>query len=610
MCGIVGAVTHEDSVRTAIEALKRLEYRGYDSYGLATLAGGTLEVRKDIGSVSKADQQQIFGGMRASGVVLAHTRWATHGGVEQKNAHPHLSNNRKFAVVHNGVIENFRALRDRIAQAGVRLRSETDTEVIVQLLELLHAEHGSVDEAFLRTLDALEGEYALVVCSVHEPGALRAACFKSPLAFGEIPGGVILASDQRAIAPLTTAVTFLEEGDIIVATPDTVHVSSRRNGKVTPVDRTPTEVEQRDSDTGLHGYAHYMIKEIHECPIAIRNVMSLADDTFRAPVNAFRNRAVNLVGAGSAFYVSLLGQYYFAQLARRTVTTIPSDEFANLKQLTTRDHLIAVSQSGETFDTLEVMRRGKEAGAAVTAINNVIGCSSQRLADFPIFQGAGPEICVLSTKSIVSQAMVLYRLVVECAVQDGAIDTADQRAYHDAAEDLAQQIEVFLESQNNHVRDLAQRCSRIANWFFIGRSMQYPVALESALKFKEVSYLHAEGMPAGFLKHGTISLIDTAFYTIAFLPHKRSDPDTYRFTVSNIEEIQARDGNVILVGHDEELVRDLDDNAGAIILPHVNLYLDPVLQLVAGQLLAYHCAVALGRNIDQPRALAKSVTVR
>lgn len=610
MCGIVGTISDQDTTRVAIEALKRLEYRGYDSFGIAILDGASIEVKKDIGSVTQADQNDFFKDLPSANLAIAHTRWATHGGVKVSNAHPHLSADAAFAVVHNGVIENFRTVRKELSKKGIQFQSDTDTEVIVQLLAYLYKKSGSFDDAFTTLLDQLEGEYAIVCCSTHQPGKLYAARHKSPLAYASIEDGIIIASDQRAIAPLTQSITFLEDGDYLIATSSKVQCFSLVNGSPEPIHREPTKIEQRDDDTSLHGYPHYMLKEIHETPIAVSNVLTMQDDNFTAPAATFNKNALNLVGAGSAYYVSLFGQYLFADIAAATATVFPSDEFANLKRFTNQDHLIAISQSGETFDTLEIMKKAQQEGAKVTAVNNVIASSCQRIADFKIFQGAGPEICVLSTKSILSQVMVLYRLAIEFGKTNGTLSNDDVQNLIQEAHTLPQQLEELVTTHNDHIKEVATKFSHIPNWFFIGRDVQYPVAMESALKFKEVSYLHAEGMPAGFLKHGTISLIDKNFYTIAFLPHKNSAPDIYRFTLSNVEEIQARNGNVIVVGHDEEITEDLANLTEVIVLPHVNKHLDPLLQLVAGQLLAYHCAVALGKNIDQPRALAKSVTVR
>lgn len=608
MCGIVGSIVNGGAARITIDALKRLEYRGYDSFGVATLDDASIEVRKDVGSVTRADDSAFFDGLRDGPAAIAHTRWATHGAVEVRNAHPHLSPDNAFAVVHNGVIENFRQIKQRFSD--VQWRSDTDTEVIAQLLSHYYSQSKSVEDALTATINDLEGEYALVAFSTFAPGTLYAAREKSPLAFAQFDGGVMIASDQRAIAPVSQAIMFLEDGDLVCATADGVNCYTLNSTTLAPASRSATFIEVRDGDTGLHGYPHYMLKEIHEAPGAVQTVLRGASEPYERAAEAMAGRTTSIVGAGSAFYVALMGQYLFADLAKESVAAIPSDEFTNLKTFTENDHLVAISQSGETFDTLEVMKRCREAGGVVTAVTNVFASSAYRAADCPIFQGAGAEVCVLSTKSIISQFAVLYRLVVERALRAGTLDTHRRDELMSDAKRLPEILARHLTEKNDAIKEVATRHKDIPNWFFIGRGIQYPVALESALKFKEVSYLHAEGMPAGFLKHGTISLIDKNFYTIAFLPHKASDPDLYRFTVSNMEEIHARKGNVIAVAHDESVREDLDGLTDLIVVPHVSKALDPVVQLATGQLLAYHCAVALGKNIDQPRALAKSVTVR
>lgn len=319
---------------------------------------------------------------------------------------------------------------------------------------------------------------------------------------------------------------------------------------------------------------------------------------------------LSITGAGSAFYVSQIGQYYFAQLADTYARVHPSDEILSLVSYGPKDHLIAVSQSGETFDTLEVMKSALDMGSIVTSINNVYGSSCQRLATYPVFQGAGMEVCVLSTKSIISQSLILYRIAKALGKKNGRISPSEAAKLTQDEKKFRKVMNNFFDLVENKVKQTAGWNRNIDNWFFIGRNVHYPVAMESALKFKEVSYRHAEGMSAGFFKHGTISLIDERFYTIAFLPNKKNDESGFRFTVSNISEIKARGGHVIGIGHDPDISADVGSLYDYIALPTINRFLDPILELIVGQMLGYYCAAALGRNIDRPRALAKSVTVR
>ena len=611
MCGIVGVISHRGhTLRPAVDALKRLEYRGYDSFGVATLQADHIVVKKDVGSVIENDARGFFADVPDSTSTIAHTRWATHGKVTQTNAHPHISADGSFILVHNGVIENHRQLRDEVVKAGVECVSETDTEVVAQLLAIEYQRTGDLTEAVRRTLVKLDGEYAFAFFSTHDPGHIYGARHKSPLGYAVAGGTGMIASDQRAIAPTSQSMRFLEDGDFVRVSPDGATCYALRNGSFEPVEREVTHIRWTGDDEDRHGYPHYMIKEIYETPLAVENALKIRDHELDEAVAAIPGRDLNLTGAGSAFYVSQISQYYFAAIARRYARVHPSDEFLSLIRFTPDSHLIAVSQSGETFDTLEVLRAAKGAGARVTSINNVFGSSCQRLADFPIFQGAGSEICVLSTKSIVSQAIVLFRLAVKLAVLEGAIDQSEADALMADAARLPAVIHQLLDTVQDKIRATGIANSSIDNWFFIGRGIYYPVAMEGALKFKEVSYLHAEGMSAGFFKHGTISLIDENFYTIAFLPSKTLDADTFRFTMSNISEIQARSGRVIAFGHEPPDHEDVAHLYDYIQLPSLNLHLDPILHLIAGQLLAYHCAVSLGRNIDKPRSLAKSVTVR
>lgn len=617
MCGIVGVIGQDETLRLAVEGLKRLEYRGYDSFGVATLqagaggAEGRIAVKKEVGSVIEHDESGFFDDVPDSAVTLAHTRWATHGKVTQVNAHPHVSADGTFVLVHNGVVENHRQLREELHREGIECVSETDTEVVAQLLAVEYRRAGDVLEAARRTLDKLDGEYAFAFFTTHDPEHIYGARLKSPLAFGVADGKAILASDQRAIAPLSTEIRYLEDGDFVRVGQDGGTVYTFGDGSFQEVERDVVHVEWDEEDGDKHGYPHYMLKEIYETPMAVESALKIRDEELDAAVTTMIDGDVNITGAGSAFYVSQIAQYYFAGLANCYARVHPSDELMGLVRFEPESHLIAVSQSGETFDTLEVIRAALARCAEVTSINNVFGSSCQRLARFPLFQGAGAEICVLSTKSIVSQAIVLYRLAVKLGVALSFLRPEEGERLITEAGYLPAYIQRLLDEVQDKIRETARANSSIDNWFFIGRGIYYPVAMESALKFKEVSYLHAEGMSAGFFKHGTISLIDEDFYTIAFLPNKELDADTFRFTMSNISEIQARDGRVIAFGHEPPDHEDVAHLYDYVQLPSLgNKHLDPILHLIAGQLLAYHCAVDLGRNIDKPRALAKSVTVR
>jgi glucosamine--fructose-6-phosphate aminotransferase (isomerizing) len=612
MCGIVGVIGETTStLDIAVEALKRLEYRGYDSFGVSVLNSDILTTKKALGSVTEHAASHFFDSMPSGKNTIAHTRWATHGGVTEKNAHPHLSYDGTFSVVHNGVIENYRELRNQLMATGISFNSDTDTEVIAHLLAQHFTETQDVLESLRRTIIALHGEYAITLATLHAPDYIFGARHKSPLGYGHNGDLGILASDQRAIGPLTPDMTFLEDGDFVVlSATGATHYNLDGTKSLAKIRRPVISLPWAADTSSLNGYPHYMIKEIHEAPLAAQNALSLSCDLLSQITDDLITKDISITGAGSAFYVSQIGQYYFAALADTYARVHPSDEIDSLVSFNGRDHLMAVSQSGETFDTLEAVRGALASGSTITSINNVYGSSSQRIAHFPVFQGAGTEICVLSTKSIVSQALILYRLAKLLGRRRGIITDAKYEMLTSDEHRFPETLNKFIIEQEAYIKSIAIENKDVENWFFIGRGIHYPVAMEGALKFKEVSYLHAEGMPAGFFKHGTISLISERFSTVAFLPSKSSDFDTFRFTVSNISEIQARGGKIIAVGHDSDVSADIGETNAYIQLPTLNRYLDPVFELVAGQLLAYHCAAALHRNIDKPRALAKSVTVR
>jgi glucosamine--fructose-6-phosphate aminotransferase (isomerizing) len=612
VCGIVGIIGHDNSLRIAVDALKRLEYRGYDSFGVSVLHEKSISTKKAIGSVIEHDQGGFFDSVVGSTCTIAHTRWATHGGVTEANAHPHVSFDGQFALVHNGVIENYRELRQYLLDKGIKCISETDTEIIVHLIADHFLKTKDIREALRLTLLELTGEYAIVFEAVNDPAHLYAARFKSPLGFGIAAGLGVVASDQRAIGPLTPDMTFLEDHDVLVLSSDEACIYQLANdGTLSETSRKPITLPWAGDDDGLDGYRHYMAKEIHESPVAAENALRINENIFSPIVEDISSKDLSITGIGSSFYVAQVAQYYFSQLADTYARVHPSDEILSLVSLSGKDHLIAVSQSGETFDTLETIRTALRAGSTVTSINNVRGSSCQRLATFPIFQGAGTEICVLSTKSIVSQTLILYRLAKLLGLRKGTLTQSEfDRLSRDEAR-FPDTIKYLFDTKEEKIRETAGWNRHIDNWFFIGRGIHYPVAMESALKFKEVSYRHAEGMPAGFFKHGTISLIDDNFFTVAFLPQRSSlEGEAYKFTISNISEIQARGGPVIGIGHDDDISPDVGGLYDYISIPTINPYLDPILELISGQLLSYYCAYFLNRNIDKPRSLAKSVTVR
>jgi glucosamine--fructose-6-phosphate aminotransferase (isomerizing) len=599
-----------DVVDDTVRGIVSLEYRGYDSYGLSVLRDDALHIVKDVGSVSLAAERRAFDAVGTSPVAIAHTRWATHGSVSQRNAHPHVSADGRTAVAHNGVIENHHELRRLLVREGVTFSSETDTEVIAHLVARHVALGGSLLDAVAATVPMLEGEYAFVVMSAADPGRICGARRKSPLAVGWTDDRAVVASDQLAIGLTCDRGMYLLDGDVVVVEPGSARIYTVGPDGVVPAQRECVRIESKADQITMNGYSHFMEKETHEAPDAVRTVLRLPAELMRDGLGPEPDAQVNVTGAGSSFFVAQLAQYVFAKLARTYVIAHPSDEIANVRDFGPRDWLVGISQSGETYDTLEVARIARARGAGVTSITNVRGSSLDRVADVCIHQGSGAEVCVLSTKSIVAQVAICIRLAMERGLLNGSLTEREFQRLSASLERLPDTLGTILTELAPRIREVGERYNFIEHWFFIGRGLCYPVALESALKFKEVSYIHAEGMPAGFFKHGTISLIDDGFYTIAFLPSRVAEAELFKVTLANISEIAARGGRVLAFGPAGATEDELEGISEYVPLPYHDDVTDSIQLLVAGQLLAYHCAVSLGREIDKPRALAKSVTVR
>ncbi|MBD8548179.1 glutamine--fructose-6-phosphate transaminase (isomerizing) [Sphingomonas sp. CFBP 8760] len=603
MCGIIAFVADHPIAERSVRALEQLEYRGYDSYGFAFVTPTGFDIVRGVGPLSEQAPALIAGGLPPAHATIAHTRWATHGKVSVPNAHPHRSFDGKFAVVHNGVIDNYLELRRDLTAHGIVFASETDTEVIAHLLAHHYAATADLDAALHATLASLSGEFGLAITCTDRPDLLIGVRRLSPIAVGIAGGAGYVCSDPIAVAGQDGWIAYLEEDEIAFVTANAVRVASFATADFPARDpqRVPLTTVAEASELGP--WPHYMIKEINETADAVRTVAAMPRSTFAPAVARLAQGDIALCGAGSSHYVCMLGQYFFYQIAGRRAICHSADEFMNLARLDADATLIAISQSGETYDTLRVMEYAQGDGATLVSVNNVAGATAQRMAEFPILQQAGREVCVLSTKSVVSQTAIAWRLAAELAAGDGGADMADLTA-------LATQLDGLVQDLSATIRDVAERYRWIEHWFFLGRGIHWPVAAESALKFKEVSYIHAEAMPAGFLKHGTISLIDEKFFTVAFIPNAQSDPESFAHVVSSLHEIAARGGNIIGFGHDLPSAFAEGLLEAYVELPSVSKFMDPVIQMVAGQLFAYHGAVKLGRNIDRPRALAKAVTVR
>ena len=605
MCGITGVVGYDSVVRALLQSIRNLEYRGYDSCGVALITDSAIELRKGTGSVDEVTAREHL--FELSGHIgIAHTRWATHGGVTRANAHPQASRNGAFAVAHNGIISNYRALRELLQREEFTFESETDTEVIPHLVEKFYGETNNVEEAFVRSLQCLEGTYAIAMLAAREPQTIFCAKKESPLIIGTADRVNYVGSDFNAFVPYTKNAVILDDGEYALLTREGYVVRDVFSGKlrekaITRIDWDP-EVAQKG------GYPHYMLKEIHEQPRVVANALRIDRDELRTFAQLIaRSRLRYLIGVGTTFYVCQVAQYLLASLARRFVPALAADEFLNLAQVDSDTLVLAVSQSGETYDILNSIRKVKEAGATVGAVVNVMGSSVARLADHVILQGAGPEICVVSTKAALSQMVILLRIILELALLEGVMGPAEANRCERALAELPDVIQRIVNERSGLIHRLARQYSHIAHWLYLGRGIYYPIATEAALKMKEVSYLHAEGMPGGFLKHGTLSLISPSFCSVIFLPSVR-EREIYELTLASAEQVKARGG--VLIGfrfEDDKFSAGLFDEE--IVLPDMPELIGPFGQLVVGQLFAYFTATALRRNVDRPRALAKSVTV-
>jgi glutamine---fructose-6-phosphate transaminase (isomerizing) len=603
MCGIVGIISNVEVSPLLVDSIGRLEYRGYDSCGVATVGNvNGIEVRKDTGPVEEVVSRQALAHARGH-IGIAHTRWATHGGVSRVNAHPHTSCDGAFAVVHNGIISNHSELRSSLEHQGHHFTSGTDTEVIVHLLEEIYQSGASLEQAFVQALRRLEGSFAVAMISSHDRRRLFCAREKSPLILGVGADMQFVASDINAFLPYTRDSILLEDGEYAVVTHDGYCVRSLKTEAVQS--KHIIEVNWAAESQNRCGYADYMEKEICEQPDVISRAIETSQDEIVSVARMLTvSHTASLLGIGTTYYMALFGQYALAGLAQKMAPAISSDEAGHLALQGPEAFLLAISQSGETYDTLQSIRQAKAVGARTAAIVNVPGSSMTREVDILVRQNSGPEISVVSTKAAMAQMAILIRISAECAFQKlrgmspANLELLKELAY------LPKLIELTLRTQKDRLRDLALRYRDYHNWFFLGRGQFTPLALEVALKMKEVTYLHAEGMPAGFLKHGTLSLID-AHTPAVFLIPPRSERMLYELTMSSAEEVRARNGKVIAFCFDEPEVK-FDEE---IRLPKASPWIAPFLHLLAGQILAHEMAVVLGRNVDRPRSLAKSVTV-
>jgi glucosamine--fructose-6-phosphate aminotransferase (isomerizing) len=612
MCGIVGYVGPRNAVSVIVEGLRRLEYRGYDSAGIAVVSDGTLRRRRAAGKLLNLEKS-LRDDPLAGTYGLGHTRWATHGRPSEENAHPHQDCHGRIVVVHNGIIENYLTLRERLAGSGHHFLTQTDTEIIAHLVE----EHyeGSLEGAVRSATAELEGIYSLLFLHQSEPQTLVAARSGPPMVIGLGEGEHFLASDIPALLPYTREFVFLEDGDVATVTPSSARVVSASGASVS---RSPQRITWDPVQAEKGGFRHFMLKEIHEQPRAVRDTLlgriSLEEgavhlEELGSAAEALRQaRRVVLLACGTSWHAALVGKFLLEQVAGVPAEVDYGSEFRYRNPLIGPDCLaVAISQSGETADTLAAFREARQRGALPVAICNVQGSMLTREAAGSLLTHAGPEIGVASTKAFTAQLVALSLLALHLGRLRGTLSAAACRQHLEGLTRVPQLMEQVL-AVEPVIEELSATLTRATDFLFLGRGINYPIALEGALKLKEISYAHAEGYPAGEMKHGPIALIDDRLPVVALCPRGR----VYEKMLSNIQEVKARGGRVLALVEDGDarLREGLDPALDAVIeLPSCGELWSPLVFVLPLQLLAYHVALRAGRDVDQPRNLAKSVTV-
>jgi glucosamine--fructose-6-phosphate aminotransferase (isomerizing) len=611
MCGIVGYIGDRDAVGLIVDGLKRLEYRGYDSAGIAVLGASGLEVRRAAGRIKVLEGLLRERPLKGS-IGIGHTRWATHGRPTDDNAHPHTDGSGTLVVVHNGIIENYLPIKERLAAEGHVFTSETDTEVIAHLVERHLQDTPRLDEAVRRALRELSGSYAIGVLSKQMPDRLVAAKHGAgSVVVGLGQGETILASDIPALLAHTRDVVILEDGDVAVVTRHGVEITDLAGA---PVSRTPTRILWDPILAEKGGYRHFMLKEIYEQPRAAADTLRgrvspeggtvVLPDIGLDPEIVAGLRRVVLVACGTSYHAALVGRFLIERLAGISAEVDLGSEYRYRDSVLGPETLVvALSQSGETADTLGAVKAARDKGAPIVGITNVVGSALARESTGLLYTHAGPEIGVASSKTFTATLTACYLLALWLGRRRGAIPVEDGRKHIQGLLELPRLLERVLESEPA-IAELARDLAGYKNFLFLGRGIHYPIALEGALKLKELSYLHAEGYPAGEMKHGPIALIDDGMPVVALAPRDGS----YDRMMGTIEEVRAREGRVIALAHEGD--REIGARVSRVLAVPVSAeLLSPIIMAVPLQLLAYHLAVRLGRDVDQPRNLAKSVTV-
>lgn len=613
MCGIAGYIGHRNAYPIIINGLKRLEYRGYDSAGIVLNKAKHFELEKTKGKVSNLEDKCKKLDLTAT-VGMGHTRWATHGVPSDKNSHPHLSNNGKIALIHNGIIENYEPLKKTLISKGFTFHSETDTEVLVNLIQYIQDQEGSsLADSVRFALNEVIGAYAIAVMEVDDPDEIIVARLSSPLAIGIGDNEYFIASDASPFIEFTKEAVYLEDGEMATISLSGVDIRKiKNNEKVVP---SIQELKLNLEEIEKGGYDHFMLKEIHEQPKSILDTMRgrlLVDEgiIMMAGIWDYQERFLNaeriiIVSCGTSWHAGLVGEYLIEDLARIPVEVEYASEFRYRNPIITeKDVVIAISQSGETADTLAALKLAKEKGAFIYGICNVVDSSIARLTDAGSYTHAGPEIGVASTKAFTAQLAVLTMIAIKLGKHKGTLGKEKFNSLIAELENIPNKVEEVLSKVGKSTKEIAEHFSNVSNFLYLGRGYNFPVALEGALKLKEISYIHAEGYPAAEMKHGPIALIDENMPVVVIATKKGH----YDKVVSNIQEIKSRKGIIIaVVTEGDTQVRAMADYV--IEIPEVSEYFVPILSCIPLQLLAYYIAVLRGANVDQPRNLAKSVTV-
>lgn len=591
MCGIVGCVLKTDNAAPVLlDCVKKLEYRGYDSVGIATLSS-KINIKKDKGKISEAEKNVGLSDLPGN-MGIAHVRWATHGIPTQNNAHPHTDCSGKIAVVHNGIIENYKELKNSLIGEGHSFKSDTDTEVIPHLIEQYMAKGMDLEDSIRKTLDQIHGSYAIAAMSTDEPGKIVGVRKESPLIVGKGDGDYFLASDVPAILKHTNNIIYLEDGEMVILEADGVTVKNMLGEiikkEIHVIEWTPDMAEKS-------GYDHFMIKEIHEQPDVVRDTLLESSEIEKVVSKLGDIERICFVACGTSYHASLIGKYLFESLMGLPTDVILASEFSySARAMDDKTLVIFISQSGETADTLKALRMAKE-NSETLVIVNVLGSTATREAKHVIFTRAGPEIGVAATKTYVSQLTCIYLLVAHMSKRLDLVDELHK---------MPQFMTEVLDNEE-HIHQIAKKYKDVPDFFFIGRGLSYPTALEGALKLKEITYIHGEGYAAGELKHGPLALIDDGVPLVAVVP----PGDIHDKTLSNVEEVRARGAHVISVGSEDDEILKSESKDMIGLSSSIDELISPIPYIVPLQLLSYYMSIEKGIDPDKPKNLAKCVTV-